>query len=280
MQITELKFDDFHKIRSLFTRSKHLKFTIGAVIAGNSPMSVWVDNEETPKSAFLWDHSHCYYFGGDAGNRDFCDAVENMLNNIIIPKVINVNREVFKIEYSPKEWELILKEILRDKFPFKISRKFFSLATPLIPHWRDLLPSDFDIKRIDRNLLESDTKNVERIIDEITECWYSVDDFLTKGFGFCLIYNREERKEVQGWCTGEYFSEGKCGIGIETFQGYRKRGLATVMASTFVEHCLSVNIHPHWDASADNHASIRVAEKVGFRQIQDYSVLFGAFKKL
>ena len=58
MQIIELKFEDFNKIKSLFTSSKHLRFTIEAVIAGNSPMHVWVDCEETPKSAFLWDQSH------------------------------------------------------------------------------------------------------------------------------------------------------------------------------------------------------------------------------
>lgn len=281
MQIIELKFEDFHKIRSLFTSSKHLRFTIEAVIAGNSPMHVWVDSEETPKSAFLWDQSHCYYFGGDAGNRDFCYAVENLLKNSIIPKAISMNREVFKIGYSPKEWEPILKEILRNKAPSRItSRKFFILDTPLIPQWKDLIPADFNVKRIDKYLLESNIKNLQSIINEINECWYSIDDFLTKGFGFYLVHTPEEEKEeVQGWCTGEYFSEGKCGIGIETFHGYQRRGFATAMASAFVEHSLSVNIQPHWDASANNEASIHVAEKVGFQKIQDYSVFFGAFSK-
>ena len=49
------------------------------------------------------------------------------------------------------------------------------------------------------------------------------------------------------------------------------------MASAFVEYSLSVNIQPHWDASANNEASIRVAKKVGFEKIQDYSVFFGEF---
>lgn len=278
MQIIELNFDDFHKLQPLFTSSKHLSFTIEAVIAGNSPMCVWVDSEDTPKSAFLWDQSHCYYFGGDAGNRDFCDAVENLLKGTIIPKAISLNREIFKIEYSPEEWEPILKEILGNKTPFKVPRNFFALDTPFIPQWRDLLPSDFNIKTIDRDLLESDIKNSRSIINEINECWHSVEDFLSKGFGFCLVHTPEEEKEeVQGWCTGEYFSDGICGIGIETFQGYRKRGFATAMASAFVEYSLSVNFQPHWDASVNNEASIRVAEKVGFKKIQDYYVFFGAF---
>ncbi|MFX0123203.1 MAG: GNAT family N-acetyltransferase [Candidatus Hodarchaeota archaeon] len=280
MQIIELNFDEFPSIRSLFASSKHLRFTTEAVIAGNSPMRVWVDNRKKPRSAFLWDQSHCYYFGGDASNKDFCNAVENMLKNTIIPKAISMNREVYKIEYTDKKWEPILKKILRDKTPFKVLRKFFALNNLDMPQWRDILPSDFYIERIDRALLESDIQNLQAIINEINECWHSVNDFLANGFGFCLVHIHEKEKEVQGWCTGEYFSEGKCGIGIETFQRFQKRGFATAMASAFVEHSLSINIQPHWDASANNEASIRVAKKVGFRKIQDYYVFFGAFTNI
>ncbi|MFW9906154.1 MAG: GNAT family N-acetyltransferase [Candidatus Thorarchaeota archaeon] len=278
MQIIELKFDDFHKIRSFFTNSKHLNFTVDAVIAGNSPMRVWVDSEDTPKSAFLWDQAHCYYFGGAARNHAFCEAVENILKGTLIPTMIDKNCEIFKIEYSSPEWEPILEKILRNTPPFKVLRKFFTLDTPLVPQWRDLLPSGFQIRRIDRKLFESNIDNLQAIIDEINECWYSVDDFLANGFGFCLVHTPEIKiEEVQGWCTGEYFSDGKCGIGIETFYKYRKRGFATAMASAFVEHCLSVHIQPHWDASANNEASIGVAKKVGFKEIQEYSTFLGAF---
>jgi RimJ/RimL family protein N-acetyltransferase len=281
VQIKELKFDDFHKIRSLFTSSKHLNFTVDAVIAGNSPMRVWVDSEDKPKSVFLWDLAHCYYFGGAAENHAFCEAVEIVLKNTLIPKAIDENREIFKIEYSSTEWEPILEKILENTPPFKVLRKFLSLDTLLIPQWRDLLPSGFQIRRIDRKLLESNISNLQSIIDEIDQCWYSVDDFLANGFGFCLVYTPEDKKEeVQGWCTGEYFSADKCGIGIETFYRYRKRGFATAMASAFVEHCLSVNIQAHWDASANNKASLRVAKKVGFNEIQKYSLFLGTFTNI
>ena len=281
MPIIELQFDGFHKVKSLFTSSEHLDFTIEAAIAGNSPMRVWVDREASPRSAFLWDTAHCYYFGGTAGNREFCEAVENILKNTLIPTAIDKNREIFKIESSSTEWEPILEKILENTPPFKVLRKFLALDTLLVPQWKGLLPSGFQIRRIDRKLLESDIVNLQAIIDEIDQCWHSVDDFLANGFGFCLVYTPEDKKEeVQGWCTGEYFSVGKCGIGIETFYRYRKRGFATAMASAFVEHCLSVNIQPHWDASANNEASLRVAKKVGFNEIQKYSVFLGTFTNI
>ncbi len=278
VRLQELEFVEFSEVQSLFSESKHLSFTIDAVIAGNSPMRIWVDDVNKPRSALLWDNAHCYYLVGDPGNRDFCKTIETFLYESLIPKAVAKNREIYKLEYSPQAWEPIIEDILKDKTPVKISRKFFVLEKPLISQWQDILPPDFSIRRIDRFLLESDVKHVKSIIDEINGCWYSVDEFLTNGFGFCLVYRPKiGEEEVQGWCTGEYFSKGKCGVGIETFHGYQKRGFATVMASAFVEHSLSVNIQPHWDASANNEGSIRVAEKVGFREIQDYQVFYGSF---
>ncbi|MFX1508121.1 MAG: GNAT family N-acetyltransferase, partial [Promethearchaeota archaeon] len=201
-----------------------------------------------------------------------------VLKSTLIPEAIDKNREIFKIEYSTTEWEPVLEKILENTPPFKVLRKFFTLDTLRLPQWRDLLPSSFQVRRIDRKLLESNIGNLQEIIDEINQCWHSVDDFLANGFGFCLVNTSEDKiEDVQGWCTGEYFSVNKCGIGIETFYRYRKRGFATAMACAFVEHCLSVNIQPHWDASANNEASIRVAKRVGFNEIQEYYVFLGAF---
>ncbi|MHA2244102.1 MAG: GNAT family N-acetyltransferase [Candidatus Hodarchaeales archaeon] len=281
MNIIELGFEEFHKIRSLFNKTKHLSFTLDAVIAGNSPGRLWVDDSNEPSIAFLWDGSHCYYFVGITSNKEFNSAIKKLLFREIIPKVIENNNEIFKIEYYPKEWEPVVEEMLREKLPVKRARKFFSLNKLMIPKWKDILPSGFSVRKIQKTLLESEIKNVRPIIDEINECWYSVDNFLDKCFGFCLVFTpKNGEEEIQGWCTGEYFSEGKCGIGIEIFQGYKRRGFGSALSAAFVEYSMSVNIQPYWDAATYNDASIRVAQKVGFRKIQDYDVLFGTFKEL
>jgi RimJ/RimL family protein N-acetyltransferase len=88
-----------------------------------------------------------------------------------------------------------------------------------------------------------------------------------------LIY----KDEIVCRCTAEYVSTFKCGIGIETDKKYRNRGLATLLASVFVDYCISKDIVPHWDSWNNNLPSIRVAENVGFEKISDYSVYFGSF---
>lgn len=278
MNLIELTFNQFKNVRPLFIGSNHLVFTIDAVIAGNSPGRIWVDDLNEPSVGFLWDGYHCYYIAGTTSNTEFNTALKNLLLNKVIPKAIEKNREIFKLEYSPKEWEPILEVLLKKTLPIKSTRVFYAYKKQKISEWKDIPPNDFIIRKIDEQLLNSTIKNVDTIIDEINQCWNSIDDFLNNGFGFCLIHKPvNEETSVQGWCTGEFFSEGKCGIGIETFYTYQGRGFATAMTSAFVRHCLSVKIRPHWDAMANNHASIRVAEKVGFEKIQDYTVLFGSF---
>ena len=78
-------------------------------------------------------------------------------------------------------------------------------------------------------------------------------------------------------CTAEYVSGGRCGIGIETVPAYQGRGIATLTASAFAGYCATWSITPHWDAWSSNLPSVVVAEKVGFRKVETYSVLVADF---
>ncbi|MFX0185423.1 MAG: GNAT family N-acetyltransferase [Candidatus Hodarchaeota archaeon] len=278
MNFIELTFNQFKTVRPLFIQSNHLLFTVDAVIAGSSPGRVWVDQDINPRSVFMWDKAHCYYFAGDTRNTQFNSAIKNLLTKSIIPNTVANQRDIYKIEYSSIEWEPILEELLKKTRPIKRTRVFYAYTKQEIPESKNLLSNDFIIQKIDEELLNSTIKDVNTIIDEINQCWNSIDDFLNTGFGFCLIHKHvNEETSIQGWCTGEYFSNRKCGIGIETFYPHQRQGFATAMASAFVEYSLSLKIQPHWDSFTDNQASIRVAEKVGFKKIQEYTVLFGSF---
>ncbi len=54
-------------------------------------------------------------------------------------------------------------------------------------------------------------------------------------------------------------------LGVVTEPGYRGRGLSAACASALCQDVLSRGKHVSWNTSPDNRASIRVAEKVGFR---------------
>ena len=54
-------------------------------------------------------------------------------------------------------------------------------------------------------------------------------------------------------------------IGVSTLEPWRGRGLATAAASAVACGLQETGRTPVWSAGEDNHASLRVAAKVGFR---------------
>jgi len=74
------------------------------------------------------------------------------------------------------------------------------------------------------------------------------------------------------WCTAEYVSDRKLGIGIETLPAYQGRGFATLTAAAFVQLCCARGLMPHWDAFQSNAPSLAVARKVGFEPVAEYAV--------
>jgi GNAT superfamily N-acetyltransferase len=110
--------------------------------------------------------------------------------------------------------------------------------------------------------------NADDVIAEIESCWASLADFRRSGFGLIA----HDARAIVCWCTAEFVSDGKCGIGIETIPAYRGRGFATLTASAFLEHCAERAMTPHWDAWMHNVPSVAVAEMIGLDKVETYAI--------
>jgi hypothetical protein len=262
----ELCDDDYGRIRGLFT-TPHLPLLADAVIAGNSPARIWVDDPGRPRTAFMWDKGHHGYLAGDAENAAFNAGLTAFLHGRLAQGL-----SFFEIDYASAAWEEAIPALFHKISPVKRDRLLYVLRRPATAGRDASLPPGFSLQRIDAALL-SDTslKNREAVAGEIGSCWNAIERFLERGFGCAVLCD----EEIVCWCTAEYVSEGKCGIGIETVRPYQGRGLATLAASAFVEHAVARQITPHWDAWKDNLASLAVARKSGFEELLEYSVFFG-----
>ncbi len=94
-----------------------------------------------------------------------------------------------------------------------------------------------------------------------------------KGFGTVAVIDMR----IICWCTAEYVSKSKCGIGIEVIDEFQNKGIATATAAHFLEHCLNQDIVAHWECDKDNIGSVRVAEKVGFEKTEETVFWSGQF---
>jgi RimJ/RimL family protein N-acetyltransferase len=91
--------------------------------------------------------------------------------------------------------------------------------------------------------------------------WGSIESFLERGFGFCLVFEGE----VASCCLTAVIGGGEAEIQVNNFHPrFHGRGLATCIATAFVEHCLANGLRPGWTMDLRNRRSAALAQRVGF----------------
>jgi RimJ/RimL family protein N-acetyltransferase len=269
--IHALPREGYEKARALFL-GPHLELVIDAVIAGNHAGTIWVDDVAHPNTALMWDHSYSYYLAGAADNGGANEALARLVTERLFPEARARQLGVFKVYASSGEWEQPLEMLFPNSSLVRRGRVFYTFSQLKVPDWRERVPEGFSVRRIDRETLEAAAlKNVAAVTEEIELMWNFVEAFLRRGFGFWMVAG----DEIVCWCTAEYASAGKCGIGIETAEAHQGRGFATLTAAAFAEHCASEGITPHWEAWRANGPSVAVAEKVGFERTVEFAVYVG-----
>ena len=277
--IQALSKDEYWRVLPLLGGSQPNYFDIiaRAVVAGNSPGSIWVDDASKPKSSLIRDKHYCFYLVGDPDNEAFNAALRNLVTEQIAPEALATGQGIFKLFYSTLGWESKVESIFNQATLTIRGRTLFTLDHPTLPDWRAKLPAAAVIRPIDRELLTStNLQGLQSIVSEMLSTWASLDDFLALGFGYCLVYG----ERIACWCTAEYVDGKAIGVGIETVEQHWGKGFATLTAAAFVEHCTAHGIAAYWDAWTSNVASRVVAEKVGFKKMQEYSIYFGTFEAI
>lgn len=253
----ELPARELPRVRHLF-EAEHLALVIDAMAVGNSPATVWVDDGAAPRAAAIWDRAHSLYLAGAAdGAGAFGGAISQHVASAR-PGLVKVYATDTAAGAAFAGRQLDRRE-----------RVFYRGGQLRIPGWRSRLPAGLRISSIGDEISQlAALGNFADVTAEIESCWPSMADFRSVGFGFCA----HDGELIVCWCTAEYVSDGRCGIGIETVSAYRGLGVATLTASAFVEYCAAGGIRPHWDSWSGNAPSVAVAEKVGFRKVETYEV--------
>jgi GNAT superfamily N-acetyltransferase len=75
------------------------------------------------------------------------------------------------------------------------------------------------------------------------------------------------------FCHPVYETETLWDVSVDTLEAYRRRGLARTCFEYMRDHLAAHGKEPVWGALADNEASLRLAAKLGFREV-DRSVVY------
>lgn len=254
------------QLLKLFTQL-HLEFVVQAMIEGNSPAMVWMD--DAGETALIWDKSQCLYLGGNLDHPRLQETITNALLPLARP--FNLLKISLTSDEQAANIPLLFPNFRQETYP----RSLFRLHPSTVTRTAFETPEGFHIRLIDRDLLT----DIQRpghadLVGEIELCWVSQDRFLENGFGVCIL---DEAGAIVCRCTAEYVSPQVCGIGIATYEPVMRRGLATAAAQAFVQQAVERNWTVYWDSWTNNLPSVRVAQKVGFELVTNYNAVLVFF---
>ncbi|WP_027632091.1 GNAT family N-acetyltransferase [Clostridium hydrogeniformans] len=257
----ELKKSEFTSVLQLLHEEKvHSSFAY-AVLEGKQPGKVYVDTKEKPSCCLITCKSGKYLVAGDTGNLKFNNFISDYLYNK------KNHKTYFDLYSSSKEWVKKIDEILGDNAA-KLSRQVFqwdSSNLSSISTWSQSIPEGFELKKMETILFD---KYVKEVDSSYKESWENSYNFISKGFGFCILKDNE----FVSVCNTYYVREGFAEIDIVTNNKFRKQGFALITCSKFIEYCLENNIKPIWDCDNGNESSKALAIKLGFNSVETYEM--------
>jgi len=265
--IYELRKSDYNKIQHLFNK---LSFTLcdDAVIKGIRPGKIYADSVTNPKTAFIWAKPSEFCLTGYPSNDHFNSSLQNLLDEKIMPEVLRHNIKFSVLYCSSDVWDSKLKFLLKSQRSKKSYRWLHDFKQPTVS-WKAVIPSGFHVEHIDEVLLRNkNLENINKVIDYIRFNWNSVDNYIQKGFGFCLRCE----DVIVSWCISGNNVDKKCKMTIGTGEKYRNKGFASITTYVFLEHCIKGNLIPVWHCGTENLPSLAVAKKMGFKKELLYPV--------
>jgi len=265
----ELATQDYERVRPIF-QSMTYNLVPLAAIEGAAPGRIWVDDVTHPRTAFLWDKAHELFFAGEEHDQELNRALGGLLAEKVFPEAAGQESYVYVAHYWPSGWEGALKLILGERSSAEARRWLYRFERATL-QWPEEIPTGLTVQRVDATFLaRTALSNAASLIEWLDECWRSVDEYLHQGVAYSLLQGRR----IISWCGVEYVNGHHCGLGVETDEPHRSKGYATMVAAACVRDCLARGLTVHWDCWANNLASARVAEKLGFERVAEYPVQF------
>ena len=126
------------------------------------------------------------------------------------------------------------------------------------------VPFDCEVRRMNRQI-------IKRCLwrDMHASACGSIEDFLAKGLGFCLMKGDEILCEAYA----TFWGGGKVEIGAITRKPYRGLGYASVTCAHLILACEERDYQTYWSCRKDNVASASVARKLGYKYENEYLIL-------
>jgi len=254
---------EYRKLNSLIVPLNY-HLVLKSIIHGYTNAHVYVDNLTNPRTAFLWNKGKVWLLGM---------PYDNIATSLVevIEKYQKYLREhdadYFRLHYN-KAWAPHISTIFNGLRCEEFPRSYYHIDARVM-NLRVNPPQGIKITQVDEDLISSNYKNLERVLDEMSSECVSVAAFLERYYAYAAL----DGDTIVSWCMSEYNTGSSCELGIETIDNYQRRGLATQVARAVIGHALKNEIYNiGWHSWKRNLPSVKTAMKIGFKHKIDYPI--------
>ena len=212
---------------------------------------IYVDDSQSPQSALAL-YGRQSFFAFLAGKPDAA-----LLRKCEGKDIILVPQD--------QAWADLIEEIYGDRvrsFTRYATKKDTLFDREYLEGLVDSLPEGFEVNSINRSLYEACL--AEAWSQDLVGNYADFEQFATFGLGYLVLHKGQV---VSGASSYASYSGG-IEIEVDTREGYRGQGLATICAAKLILTCLERGLYPSWDAHTLT--SLKLAEKLGYELDKAY----------
>ena len=248
-----------------------------AIVDGNNPGWVFVDDLNSPSAALVWAQGiEGFYLEGDANSKIFLRELNIYTEQVLKPRLTDLGITWLEIS-GDKNWNPVIEKVYNKRILERSQQWVYTL--PPTTHESFMQPKlvgNCELKIIDRHLfVDLSAESKKFLLPRLSEFWGSLDAFLNTGLGYVLV----DRDEIVSLCFSGFVAGNIHAIDIETKESHRRKGYAEIVSHAFLADCMKRQFRPHWDCMAGNTASVRLAEKLGFRKSHVYTLYSFSLQK-
>jgi RimJ/RimL family protein N-acetyltransferase len=252
----EIKEDKRGRVGTLFQGYKW-NYLADAILDGYIG-SVFADRVEDPQVGVLEvPKIKIKILGGDAGHPSAREYIEGLpLSSVLI--------------FASDDWDELVETVHAGRM-VHMPRFAFTSESLDIERLRTLItrvPEGYRLLQMDLSLAQKLAAEKSEFASDHMLIFESPEDFITHGFGFCIM----EGDEIISAATTFAVCDKGIEIQINTRDKHQGKGLATVVAAQIMVYSLENGLDPNWDAAND--ISVGLAKKLGYTPQGSYLMYF------
>jgi GNAT superfamily N-acetyltransferase len=263
--ISELNKTEFYKCKEILCEEGLLEAK--AVIEGEHPGRLFVDDVSAPESGVIWlGSNNGFIFFGREDNEGFNGKLSDFFHSVIKIDYEKAGFTAFEAIGYHSKWNKTIKKVFGENMIGYNQRVYKLQKDQYMKENKPVIEPRYELIKISRETFNSPYENIDFLQSKILEFWPSSEQFLNDGVGYMAVHEHE----VASVCFSGVVAGDLHGIDIETLPQHQGNKLAQKVAHSFVKECLENNITPYWDCMEINKPSVSVVESIGFENTYNY----------